>query len=171
MADCHPTLSALSIARFWSSVQVEPSNFQCWEWRSTFNHNGYGRFHHDGRWLAAHRVAYELVVGIIPAGNVIRHRCDNPKCCNPAHLLVGTTADNAQDAVERGRTASGAKSGRTKLLPEDVAYIRRNPDKLTLKALAGRFGMAASSVHYIRCGRSWKKLVGGEGLEPPTYGL
>lgn len=155
MAAANHTLSALDVARFWSHVNVSTS-FQCWEWRGTRNSAGYGRFSHAGAWLAAHRISFQLVNGDIGDGMVIRHKCDNPSCCNPRHLLQGTNKQNSADCVNRKRTATGEKNGRSKISREDVEYILQNPDKMTLKALASKFGMAQSSIHYIRCGRSWK---------------
>jgi hypothetical protein len=167
MADCHPTLSPLDIARFWSTVRGG-ENFQCWEWSSTKNEKGYGRFVFQDKRYAAHRLAYTLAAGPIPDGLLIRHRCDNPACCNPHHLVPGTPAQNSDDAVQRKRTATGERNGRSKLTAEDVDYIRRNPEKLTQSALAQKYGMAASSIHYIRCGRSWK-MVGDTGIGPVTF--
>lgn len=155
MADTNSTLSSIELARFWSQVDVS-TNFQCWHWRGTTNDSGYGRFSMSGKWIPAHRLSYSLIKGEIPDGLVIRHQCDNPSCCNPSHLLTGTPAENSGDAIERERTAKGERNGRTKLKSEDVSYIRMNPEGLTLTALAAKFGMAKSSIHYIRCGRSWK---------------
>lgn len=169
MADANITLSNIDLARFWSSVEVS-TNFQCWNWKGVKNDSGYGRFRLNGAWVAAHRISHELINGAIPKDLLIRHRCDNPSCCNPQHLLTGTPADNSLDAVSRNRTAKGERNGRTKLKQEDVAYIRQNPDGMTLTKLAEKFGMAKSSIHYIRCGRSWK-MVGGEGIGPSTSAM
>lgn len=155
MATSNITLSNIELARFWSHVDVS-TDFQCWNWRGVKNNSGYGRFSMCGKWIPAHRLSYSLIKGDISEEHVIRHTCDNPSCCNPHHLLVGTHAENSGDAVARGRTAKGERSGRTRLKNEDVEYIRKNPDGLTLTALSAKFGMAKSSIHYIRCGRSWK---------------
>jgi hypothetical protein len=64
---------------------------------------GYGAMRWRGRTVGAHRVAYELTHGPIPTGAVIRHSCDVTNCCNPAHLLTGTLADNMRDAADRQR--------------------------------------------------------------------
>jgi len=83
---------------------VMPSG--CWEWKGKRNEHGYGIFFAvrlglDG--VRAHRVVYEHLVEPIPEGMVLRHRCDNPPCVNPEHLVPGTHAENMADMVERGR--------------------------------------------------------------------
>jgi HNH endonuclease len=150
-------------AAFWSRITGGHKS-KCWPWRGTTNGNGYGRWRHQ----SAHRIAYEWLRGPIPYGMMIRHRCDNPPCCNPWHLDIGTAADNAADAMERGRTCRGAKNGRARLTPDQVAYIRRNPDDLTGRQLAARFGYSQAGIHYIRSGRSWRGVVADEGIEPTS---
>lgn len=76
---------------------------ECEEWQGPRSRAGYGRV---GRGYA-HRVAYERLHGPIPAGMVVRHRCDNPPCVNPAHLELGTHADNMRDMAARGRSFRG----------------------------------------------------------------
>lgn len=85
--------------KFWAKVD-ERGKEECWPWQGTCDTKGYGR---AGKSERAHRVAFMLARGPIPTGMLIRHRCDNPPCCNPFHLELGTKADNAQDAVERRR--------------------------------------------------------------------
>lgn len=108
----------------------------------------------------AHRHAYALVNGPIPAKVLIRHTCDTPLCCNPNHLIPGTYLDNSRDCVDRKRIAHGETHGRAKITREQALYIRANPDKLRLWQLAERFGIAISTCSYIRSGspKSWKYL-------------
>lgn len=148
-------MSPITIARFWSKVAVSKNQSDCWEWQGTLNDGGYGRFSVGRLWLAAHRVAYELVNGPIPDGHQIRHRCHNRKCCNPDHLLTGSAQDNSNDALEAGKIARGSASPASKLTEEDVIYIRRNPDGLQGNELAEKFGVAASTISYVRRGRGW----------------
>lgn len=78
----------------------------CWEWKGKRNDFGYGIFSAERLGFEgsrAHRVVYEHFVGAIPDGLLLRHRCDNPPCVNPDHLVPGTPADNMRDMVERGR--------------------------------------------------------------------
>lgn len=91
--------------QFWATVGVGAAD-ECWEWRGFRNEDrgGYGQLRHDGRQAWAHRIAWELSNGQdVPAGLYVRHACDNPPCCNPAHLSTGTQRDNMQDAKARGR--------------------------------------------------------------------
>ena len=84
----------------------------CWEWNGARNSNGYGNLGlGGGRTGAAHRVSYEVHHGPIPDGMFVRHKCDNPPCINPDHLLIGTPRQNSGDMVKRRRTRSYA-SGR-----------------------------------------------------------
>lgn len=144
-------LTPLQLAKFWGQVDVG-LDCECWPWRGRSNAGGYGR--HDA--AMAHRVAYTLVNGEIPDGMIIRHNCDNPPCCNPKHLLVGTHADNMQDCISRKRIAHGAKQHKTSITAEDALYIRKNPDRMTGRALAAKFGLSPSTISYIRSGKTWR---------------
>lgn len=100
----------------------------CWEWTGARITAGYGHSHRDGQHFYAHRAAFECAHGEGAAtGLVVRHRCDNPPCCNPDHLEKGTVADNVHDMQERGRSnpPSGARSSKAKLTDADVVEMRR----------------------------------------------
>jgi hypothetical protein len=93
--------------RFWRLVDKRASG-DCWPWKGGASSEGYGRFKRDGRLALAHRVAYADGNGGIPEGPgyhgfVVMHSCDNPTCCNPAHLSLGTARDNARDMARKGR--------------------------------------------------------------------
>jgi hypothetical protein len=87
------------LARFRSKVEVLESG--CHEWRSTLHRDGYGKFWFGGKQAAAHRVAWIILVGEIPEGKWILHKCDNRKCVNPDHLYVGDAQQNVLDKVDR----------------------------------------------------------------------
>lgn len=140
-----------TLIRFWTKVEA-PNDFQCWEWQGRRNQKGYGRFD-DG--IPAHRWAYECFHGPIPDGKMILHSCDNPSCVNPKHLRPGTHMENMQDAVDRNRFFRREKCHNAKVTAEIADYIRRNPDKLKLKELAAKFGIANSTASYIRSGKTW----------------
>lgn len=89
--------------RFHSKVAVGSSD-ECWEWTACVKSNGYGEMVlWRGRGEAAHRIAWVLEFGDIPAGMCICHECDNKTCCNPSHMFLGTHKDNMEDMVSKGR--------------------------------------------------------------------
>lgn len=79
----------------------------CWNWTGKISQKGYGCFQEiiNGKKkdLYAHRESYEIFIGKIPKGFFVCHHCDNTKCCNPAHLFIGTHSDNMQDMLKKGR--------------------------------------------------------------------
>lgn len=133
----------------------------CIEWISNKSHNGYGLFKAFGKQIRAHRFAFERANGLIPAGMLICHKCDNPSCVNPEHLFSGTASDNAIDCVNKGRKRwakvfSDQKCGNNlnaKLTSLDVAEIRR---LFCLgdcrRDLAAKFGVHYNTIKaIIRC--------------------
>jgi len=79
----------------------------CVNWTGALQSQGYGLFSFRGRMMLAHRAAYEAANGPIPDGLLLMHACDNPRCCNPAHLTPGTDQDNKADCVAKGRQSKG----------------------------------------------------------------
>lgn len=113
--------------RFWSKVDIRGAH-ECWPWqaarylRPRFD---YGRFFYNGTTVPAHRIAYMLTFGLLSDGIEACHTCDNPPCCNPAHLFKGTRAENAADMVAKGRSLRGDRSP-SRLRPERLARGDRN---------------------------------------------
>lgn len=105
----------------------------------------------------AHRVAYEVWVGPIPKGHVVRHTCDNPPCINPAHLVSGTNAENSRDMVDRGRSLVGERHHKARLTEDDVRKIRAMQG--TNKEIANAVGSTEHTVQDVRSGRSWKHIA------------
>lgn len=151
--------------RFWAKVDRKTDS-ECWPWTATKTSFGYGSFRvgsmTDGsrRKEMAHRVAYMLATGkTIPQGKVIMHACDNPPCCNPAHLSVGTYAENGKAAYDRKRRVSivqpGENSPRAKLTAENVAYVRSVGYAKSARELAQELGVGTSTITAIRTRQNW----------------
>lgn len=141
--------------RFWSKVAKSDG---CWEWKAGTSPHGYGRYRLPKRAVFAHRYAYEQCVGEIPDGLFVCHRCDNPRCVNPAHLFLGTHEDNMRDMTRKGRSTWGERSGRRKLSADDVAEVHRlRHDGLSLAQIAARFGVTRQNVHLVVSGRTWAR--------------
>jgi hypothetical protein len=110
-----------------SKADISAGPDGCWTWIACRNAKGYGRLTINGSGFLAHRLSYEAHVGPVPGQMCICHRCDNPPCINPAHLFLGTQADNSADMVAKGRAtrARNEKSGMAKLSDGQVAEMRR----------------------------------------------
>lgn len=103
--------------RFWSFVDKSGGPDACWPWQGA-KLKGYGQFRRDGNRRVAHRLAYEYsngpIVGHRPHTDdelVVMHACDNPPCCNPAHLSLGTDLTNIRDMIAKGRAPWQKKAG------------------------------------------------------------
>lgn len=150
--------------RFWAKVDKSRGADSCWTWTACVFNSGYGKFYRDRdcRTAYAHRFSYELHVGTIPDGMFVCHRCDNPKCVNPAHLFVGTNADNVADMVAKGRQSGhpGESNGRAKLTEHSVRAIRElygtGPTKA---ALAKLFGVSESQIRRVISRERWVSIV------------
>lgn len=142
---------------FWSQVQVGGDD-DCWPWLGHILDNGYGQFKTAYVNYRAHRVAYKLAIGIDPGTKCVCHRCDNPICCNPRHLFLGTNADNSRDMVTKGREAHqrGEDHGRHKLTAEEVIAIRHTLG--TCCEIGEFYGVSAATVSMIQNGRTWTHL-------------
>lgn len=133
---------------------------ECWEWTRLRSPKGYGRLMHDRRAYRAHRVAWVVANGRdVPDGQVVRHTCDNPPCCNPAHLVLGTHVQNMNDRDERDRGPQGERSGHARLTREQVVEIRsRRSTGEILRVLAADYGVGLTTIHAITSGRNWRHL-------------
>jgi hypothetical protein len=119
------------ILRFWGKVDKSGGEDACWNWIWGKNEHGYGVFSTapEHKSILAHRFAWLITNGEIQNGLCVLHRCDNPPCCNPAHLFLGTRRDNVYDMHMKGRARSKVASGENnpfaKLSDLQVAEIRR----------------------------------------------
>lgn len=146
---------------FWTLVQ-RGNRRDCWTWKGTIITGGYGVFRVGKvRKGAAHRVAWMLTHGRIPPGLLVCHKCDNPPCCNPAHLFLGTHAENVHDCIQKGRRARmlGSKHPMAKLTESDVTVIRRR--RATgegLKPIASDYAVTIQTISYIANRKIWSHV-------------
>ena len=139
--------------RFWSKVD---RSGDCWLWKASRTADGYGVIRWAGKSRKAHRVAWVIAAGEIPAGKLVLHRCDVPGCVRPSHLFLGTDADNARDRTEKGRGAKGERMGRAKLTWREVDAIRiRVAAGEMQKTLAAEFDVATSTIARIITRERW----------------
>jgi len=150
--------------RFWQRVSISSPD-ACWDWNGPRQPHGYGLFHIASmqRNVGTHRISYVIAHGDIPNGMCVCHSCDNPSCVNPAHLWVGTQAQNVVDRKLKGRNGAsrGESSPKAILTEVDVIEIRR-------RAAAGRWGIQAQlareygvdpmTIRDIVVGRNWKHV-------------
>jgi predicted XRE-type DNA-binding protein len=146
----------------------------CWVWQGACSGYGYGHFTFRSHNYITHRLSYALFKGPLEDGIKVRHDCDNPPCWNPAHLLVGTQADNMRDMSLRGRSGPtqhpqryrGENHGGSKLTEARVVELLRlyERDKMSMKDIAEKFGVSRATVSHIINGRLWTHLTDTVGL-------
>lgn len=139
---------------FWARVIRSENNDACWLWTLVCEKAGYGSFMFRGKKTKAHRFAFLVSGGKLQTGDVVRHTCDNPPCCNPNHLLAGSQRDNYWDSFERGRASCGSSSHLAKLIEVDVVNIRLDPRSQT--QIANEYGVSQSTISLIKSGKKWK---------------
>jgi hypothetical protein len=169
-----PERRARTVARFWSKVAIGNVG-ECWEFTGSTAPYGkaemrYGRFCIvRERPTTAHRAAYLFTHGEVPDDLFVCHACDNPPCCNPTHLFLGTGKDNAADRDRKGRYVLGIKhrgsrNANAKLTEAMVLEIRRRAAAgVSFKALARDYGVCSDSIGEVVRGKTWKHvpLAGG----------
>lgn len=140
--------------RFHDSYKVGEAD-ACWPWQRAAFRTGYGRFNVARTSVVASRAMYMLIHGAIPAEMEVCHSCDNRICVNPKHLWLGTSRDNAQDCIAKGRKvlAFGESNGLAKLSPEAADSIRQS--KTPHRVLARELGIDEARVRQIRKGDGW----------------
>lgn len=160
--------------RFHSSYEASDPD-ACWEWKGLIASTGYGAFCKKHRPIGAHRQAWEYANGTIPDGMSVLHHCDNRRCVNPAHLFLGTQADNMRDMCKKGRSLSGDRNPvrvnpdlirrgeshrRAKTTDDLVRAIRqdRRENATPHKVLSARYGVPIPRLRSILYRTTWKHV-------------
>lgn len=136
---------------------VPEPNTGCWLWFGVTSGKGYGAMQVNKQQKLAHRVSWEIHYGPIPKGICVLHKCDTPLCVNPAHLFLGTKADNMADRDAKGRTAKGENNGRAKLAETQAAAIREDPR--SLREIASDYGVHYTAIGKIKRRERWKHIL------------
>lgn len=156
--------------RFWAKVDTSGGPDACWEWQAYRMPLGYGQMNVGGRKGSAHlahRLAWEIVRGPIPEGIEVCHNCpdgDNSACVNPAHLFLGTHAENMADMGHKGKAGPlepcrGVRHPAARLSEQDVRAIRAAVSSgESCPSVATRYGMCRSTIQKIANGKLWGHL-------------
>jgi hypothetical protein len=146
--------------RFWRFVDRHGVD-DCWNWTGSKEGGGYGQLSsgEGGSPLRSHRLSWEIAHGPIPDGQYVLHRCDNRACCNPAHLFLGTAADNTADMMSKGRAKVGESHPDAKVTAADVLAIRdRAAAGDSSNAIARDMPLSRQAVRDIVARRTWKHV-------------
>lgn len=139
---------------------IPEPNSGCLLWTGWTHHEGYGAFRSGGgnKYKFAHRASWEHHHGPIPAGMVVCHKCDVRSCVNPAHLFLGTVAENNADMDSKGRRGSvpGERHPRARLTAADVIAIRS--DDRYQRVIAAQYGVAACTISEIKSRKKWRHI-------------
>ena len=151
----NPYLKPSAIKHFWE--RVEKSDDGCWIWTGASSGRGYGHIRSDWTQLLAHKFSYFLHYGPIPEGHVVRHKCDNPGCVRPDHLVAGTQKDNIADMDQKHRRnpVKGERSNLAKISDATAKDIMAALvlGRQTQAAIARRFGVSDGLVCMMKQGK------------------
>lgn len=138
-------------------VEAEPD--ACWVWSKYTNKQGYGQLTFHATQHFVHRVAWELHNGPVPEGLYVLHHCDNPPCCNPSHLWLGTLRDNNYDCKSKGRRVDTHGSDRynAKLTEQFVRQIRVS--SYSERALAKKYHVGRITIRSVKGRLRWAHVV------------
>ncbi len=143
--------------RLYAKLAVKGED-DCWEWNGWRHPQGHGQIGLNGTLIYTHRAAWQIAYGPIPEGMYVCHKCDNPPCCNPKHLFLGTAKDNVQDMLTKRRHSHGDRHA-SKLSTERVVAIKALlAEGKTQQSVADEFNISRSMVGFIGRGQRWRYL-------------
>lgn len=148
--------------RLWSKVIISGPD-DCWVWTGYKSPKGYGQMKDENNKVdRVHRIALRLSGVCVGFGTVVLHECDNPPCCNPAHLRIGTIADNTADMVlkKRNKGPSGESNSKSKLTHAQVTEIRNkySDRKISTQEIAKIYGVSQPTISYILINKTWNSV-------------
>lgn len=130
----------------------------CFVWTGTKTGEGYGKLTWGSKRRSAHRIIYESLVGPIPKGMFVLHRCDNPACVNPNHLFLGTAQDNSNDMKAKGRQAKGSQACSKLCESQVVEILSHKQAGMSTPSIAQKYGVTTRTVRKIIRGSIWAPL-------------
>lgn len=151
---------------FWSKVDIKESKTDCWEWLGAKKPTGYGNVRINKKYMLAHRVAFLLANGEFPEKFIVCHICDNPSCCNPGHLVLGTHKSNTIDMLIKNRqkkksiSTRGSNNVNAKLSETDVISIRNQykDKKLNQYQLAEKYNVSQPAIGALLRNETWRHI-------------
>lgn len=160
-----PELNNLVVnrVRFFNRVQFMPNG--CWHFIGHYDKDGYAKIgtRQSGKCssIPAHRLAWIHIFGPIPNGLKVLHKCDNPPCCRPSHMFLGTQLENMQDKIKKGRDfynpPIGLRHPKAKLTAELVREIRKT--RLSIRKAAKVFGVSPGIIERVKSGISYRDVL------------
>lgn len=145
-----------TVDRFWAKVR---KTGECWEWIGCQDTKGYGFLNVASRTLRAHRLSWEIHNGPFDQSLCVLHSCDNRCCVNPAHLFLGTQADNMADMNAKGRHCRGQGVKNAKLTPDAVREIRSaRQSGVPVYELMKTYSISRNHVRLVAIGKMWSHV-------------
>lgn len=140
--------------------RVEFSENGCWNWQGWLDRGGYGYVCYKNRDINIHRFFYAWCCGAIPKGKIVRHTCNNRKCVNPEHLILGTMWDNSQDMINSGNSLTGERNPNSALTEKAILEMAElyKTGCVSLKDISEEYKVSPGVVQAALSGSTWKYL-------------